>query len=199
VTKREGAATREQVARRALPSTVPAADTAEAARRDQLVAELTELHPALRRLFEVKPDREQRALWGPLTVHQLEALLVLTRGSVTMGELCEELDISESAGTALCDRLVGRGLVERCSDPQDRRVVRLQMSGRAKEMVETFAEVKRRQMAQALSVLETADLEELVGILRRLVARSELADHQRARGDAGRTSEGRGGDGKEEQ
>ncbi|MCK4175968.1 MarR family winged helix-turn-helix transcriptional regulator [Aciditerrimonas ferrireducens] len=198
MTKREGVATREQGVDRAATSGVPAGGTAEAARRDQLVAELTELHPALRRLFEVKLDRAQRALWGPLTVHQLEALLVLTRGSVTMGELCEELDISESAGTALCDRLVGRGLVERCSDPQDRRVVRLQMSGQAKGMVEAFAEVKRRQMARALSVLETADLEELVGILRRLVARSELADHQRGRGGAGRANERPGVDGKEE-
>jgi len=170
MTKREGSVGRSGASGRE----TPAGGWAETALRDQLVAELCELHPALRRIFEVRPDPEQRALWRPLTVHQLEALMVLARaGSVTMGELCEELDISESAGTALSDRLVGRGLVERRSDPRDRRVVRLAMSERARGMVDAFAEVKRRQMARALSVLDTEDLQALVAILERLVTRSE--------------------------
>src|SRR5579875_2196549 len=65
--------------------------------------------PAVRRVFEVRPSREERTRWSSLTVHQLEALVALQQGSLTMGKLCEHLDISESAGTALSDRLVARG------------------------------------------------------------------------------------------
>ena len=72
--------------------------------------------PSMRRLFEVRPTSEERAQWGSLTVHQLEALTELQRGSLTMKALCQHLDISESAGTALSDRLVARGMVTRTTD-----------------------------------------------------------------------------------
>jgi DNA-binding MarR family transcriptional regulator len=156
----------------------------EAAARDQLTATLADLHPALRRLFQIRPGADERASWRPLTVHQLEALMALDQGSLTMGELCQRLDIAESAGTALCDRLAARGLVERQADPHDRRVVRLALSGRARAMVDTFAAAKRRHMARVLDVLDTEDLAAMVAIMQRLVERSEGISDETGGGQA---------------
>jgi len=136
--------------------------------RDELVDQLTGLLPAMRRVFEVRLGPEQRAAWRPLTVHQLEALVVLDRSSVTMRELCDELDISDSAGSALSDRLVAAGLVERCSDSRDRRVVRLSMSQQARSMAEQYRSLKHRQVAKVLAVLDARELELLLKICKHL-------------------------------
>ena len=62
------------------------------------------------------PDDLQTDLQS-ITIHQLEALSLLDRGGLRMSELARELDISEPASTALADRLVRGGLVERHATP----------------------------------------------------------------------------------
>lgn len=123
-----------------------------------------ELAPSVRRAFDVRPDPAQRATWLSLTVHQLEALAVLDGSSCTMRELCEHLDISESAGTALTDRLAARDMVARHGDPEDRRVVRLSLTDNARDMVAKYRDLKRRRMADLLSAVDTDDLATLVRI-----------------------------------
>ena len=140
--------------------------------REQLVAAIAGTAPAMRRLFDVRPSPKERATWRSLTVHQLEALAELEQGSLTMGELCQRLGISESAGTALSDRLVAREMVIRESDEQDRRVVRLSLSKRARAMVERFQALKRQRIAEVLEALSDDELAALVGIHGRLLAGS---------------------------
>jgi DNA-binding MarR family transcriptional regulator len=132
--------------------------------RDQLVERFMELAPTVRRAFDVRPGPGDRAEWLSLTRHQLEALAALQEGSLTMRCLCERLDISESAGTALSDRLVSRGMVARETDPADRRVVRLVLTDEARAMVERYHEMKRTRVAELLSALRRDDLEHLVHI-----------------------------------
>jgi DNA-binding MarR family transcriptional regulator len=143
--------------------------TGPGAQREQLVTRISEIASAMRRTLEVRPSADERAAWLSLTVHQLEALAALNDATLTMRELCERLDISESAGTALSDRLVARGMVTRQADPDDRRVVRLSLSEDARGMVERYRALKRRRMSEVLSVLEDDDLAILVGICERLV------------------------------
>lgn len=145
--------------------------------------------PAMRRLFEVRPRGEARAAWGSLTAHQLEALAELKRGSTTMGELCTSLDISESAGSALCDRLVARHMVVREADETDRRVVRVRLSDEARATAERFSELKRRRIAEVLAVLDDADIAALERIHRQLLASEpDAADRaQRLSGAAARS------------
>lgn len=126
----------------------------------------------MRRALEVRVEAEHRALWQSLTVHQLEALLVLEDGPSSMGVLCDRLEISESAGTALVDRLVARGLVERRADPTDRRVVRIAAGEAARAMVSQYRELKRQRLATVLADLPTADLATLVRIYEAVLAGS---------------------------
>jgi DNA-binding MarR family transcriptional regulator len=138
--------------------------------RATLIARITDVAPAVRKLFDVRPSAEERATWMSLTAHQLEALSALYGGKATMGALCERLDISESAGTALCDRLVSQGMVVRASDPTDRRVVLLSLSEDARAMVARFRKLKRKRIAEVLSALGDDELEALAGVYERLVA-----------------------------
>ncbi len=128
-----------------------------------------ELAPSVRRAFEVRLS-EERAQWLSLTGHQLEALAALREGNLTMRSLCERLDISESAGTALSDRLVARGMVERETDPSDRRVVLLALTDAARTMVERYRQIKSHHVAKLLSTLSREDLENLVRIYETLVS-----------------------------
>jgi DNA-binding MarR family transcriptional regulator len=167
----------------ALPEQVP---------RTALIARITDLAPAVRKVFEVHPAAEERGTWMSLTAHQLEALSALSGSSLTMGELCERLDISESAGTALSDRLVSRGMVVRGADPSDRRVVRLSLSDEARAMVERFRELKRSRIAEVLTVLDDAELEMLARVYERLLASSPGCGRSgRDRRDTGPTAEQR--------
>lgn len=74
-----------------------------------------------------------------LTVPQYDVLLRLLRadhGQLPMGELARTLLYSSGAATKLIDRLVVLGLVERFRDPDDGRVVLVELTetGRAKAL-----------------------------------------------------------------
>lgn len=137
--------------------------------RAELITRIIEVAPSVRRVFEVRPSAEERRTWMSLTAHQLEALSALSGGGLTMGELCERLDIAESAGTALSDRLVSRGMAVREADPSDRRVVRLSLSHEASAMVERFRRLKRTRIAEVLSALDDDELQALAHVYERLV------------------------------
>jgi DNA-binding MarR family transcriptional regulator len=156
-------------------SNFPVDGSRRRASRDRLVERFMELVPTVRRAFDVRPGPGERAEWLSLTRHQLEALAALQEGGLTMRCLCERLDISESAGTALSDRLVARGMVARETDPADRRVVRLVLTGEARAMVERYHQMKRTRIAELLSALRRDDLERLVHIYEALASASSPA------------------------
>ncbi|TKJ24825.1 MarR family transcriptional regulator [Blastococcus sp. CCUG 61487] len=58
-----------------------------------------------------------------LTVPQYRLLALLSEGSINASTLAERLVVSRPSVTALVDGLVARGMVERGSDPSDRRHV----------------------------------------------------------------------------
>ncbi|MHB8324774.1 MAG: MarR family winged helix-turn-helix transcriptional regulator [Candidatus Dormibacteria bacterium] len=60
-----------------------------------------------------------------LTRHQLRALRSLPAGGLTMRSFAQALGVSGGSATALADRLIRSGAVERQTDTSDRRVVRL--------------------------------------------------------------------------
>jgi DNA-binding MarR family transcriptional regulator len=129
----------------------------------------------MKRLFGAGIYRELREELQSVTIHQLTALSHLKGGSVTMRELSKDLDVSESSATAVTDRLLRQGLVERLSDPTDRRVVRLALSSAGRTLVERLDEAATRKTAEMLSALTDVQLEQLIDILETL---AETDDHR---------------------
>jgi DNA-binding MarR family transcriptional regulator len=129
----------------------------------------------MKRLFGAGIYRELREELHSVTIHQLTALGHLKGGSVTMRQLARDLDVSESSTTAVTDRLVRQGLVERQSDPNDRRVVRLALSSVGSDLVERLDEAATSRTAEMLAALTDIQLGQLIDILETL---AEATDHR---------------------
>ena len=105
-----------------------------------------------------------------ITPPQFDALLVLMRHpDLTMGELCQHLYLASSTVTDLVDRLERQQLVQRVRDPDDRRVIRLRLLPRARELMDAVLEARRAYLARVLAHLEPADRQGLLRSLERLV------------------------------
>jgi DNA-binding MarR family transcriptional regulator len=147
-----------------------ATSTEEASGREALVNRYCELQPQLQRRFSAFVHDELREELHAITDHQLSVLTFLRGQSVTMRELAKELNVGESAATAVIDRLVRQGLVVRCDDPADRRVVRLTLSESAEPLVKELHEMACRKTASLLAALSDDQLAQLVAILETLGA-----------------------------
>lgn len=159
-------------------------------RRAQLADELVTLLGAMvRRLRATLPDAleaQLHAQLGTTTPHQLEALHILHRtqergtGGLTMNELARQQGCAVSSASALADRLVSEGLVERVQDPADRRVVRLTATAKGDALCTRFGAVKRDVTMETMRALSVEELETLVGLLRKVAcqpARAGAGEH----------------------
>jgi DNA-binding MarR family transcriptional regulator len=85
-------------------------------------------------------------------------------------EIADYLSISKSAVTQLMDPLVEKSLVIRRTDPKDRRVVRLSLSGEGTNLVQKFNKYKFAGLRSALDALDSKDLAQLNAIHQKMYA-----------------------------
>ena len=140
-------------------------------RRHELLSRLERLGPGLRRRMgdsERHDDFLKR--FGGATLYQMGALRHLSKhGPLTMNELAARMEISPSSATQLVDRLVHHGLAVRNPDPDDRRVLRVDVSGAAKEAVRDFEKNTSKRLASLLAPLTDDELELLASLAERVV------------------------------
>jgi len=82
-----------------------------------------------------------------------------------MSQLAAELRASPGALTALVVRLVKASWIERVSDPDDRRSIRLQLSPDSRAKLKKTMDAKMAKMHELFDRLEPTDLAELHRIL----------------------------------
>lgn len=144
-------------------------------RRVELADDIITMFGTLVRRFRATIPEAVHAQLGSATAHQLEALhaLLLTRergdAGVTMNDLARLQGCALSTASALADRLLREGLVERVSDASDRRVVRLVPTSKGEASCEEFRMVKRGVTLETLRALSVEDMETLVALLRKVV------------------------------
>jgi len=80
-------------------------------------------------------------------------------------ELAEMLDLQPITLTRLLDRLCNSGLIERRSDPSDRRAKRLFLTPAARPLLERLADLGEEMMATALAGVSRESVEQIVGQL----------------------------------
>ncbi len=113
-----------------------------------------------RQLHADRLDEWQRS---DLSVPQVRTLLLLQRtGPLRMGSIAHQLGRALSATTTVVDRLVEPGLVDRSSDPHDRRVVVCQLTDRGQEMIERFWSIGRERIRPLVDSLDLEELEKAV-------------------------------------
>jgi DNA-binding MarR family transcriptional regulator len=80
-------------------------------------------------------------------------------------ELAETLDLQPITLTRLIDRLCDSGLIERRSDPDDRRVKRLYLTPAARPVLDGLARIGKDLMTTVLAGLQPAAVEQLLAQL----------------------------------
>ena len=139
-------------------------------RRQELLGRLERVGPGLRRrLGESERRADFLTRFGGVTLYQVGALRHLVKhGPLTMNELAARMEISPSSATQLVDRLVHHGLVVRNPDPDDRRVMRVAVSGPALNAVRDFEKVTSQRLETLVAPLTDDELEVLASLAERI-------------------------------
>jgi len=87
---------------------------------------------------------------------------------LTMSELSSELNVPMSTATRIVDGLVQGGMVERVPDPNDRRVVRVQMSQNGRELYELGMAYGKQRIAKLLKDFTSEEQEQLLKLMSKL-------------------------------
>jgi len=148
----------------------PASGPPEAVGADE--AGTAELERLLREVAATIRHRGRRALAGlGITLPQFDALNQLKRGGeMTMGELCDRLQLASSTVTDLIDRMERAELVRRCRCDADRRVVRLQISGRGMAVIDEVLRTRAEYLATVLGRLSRREHKQVAAAIRLLHA-----------------------------
>lgn len=115
-----------------------------------------------------------RDIWGDVSLKEYDVLYALSKapGPVRVGDLHRRVLLSQPALSRLVDRLVARGLVERCPDPGDGRAVRITLTDAGRARQKEVGREHARDVAAAMTAhADDADLRELQRICDRLLGR----------------------------
>jgi len=99
-------------------------------------------------------------------------------------ELAEMLDLQPITVTRLLDRLCNSGLIERRSDPNDRRAKRLFLTPAARPLLERLGDLGEEMMTSALAGVERETVEQMVAQLAIVKENLRQAIQQRTAGAA---------------
>ena len=131
---------------------------------------LLTVHATFMKSFAAAP------IWGDVSMKEYDVLYALAKADrpVRITDLHRRVLLSQPALSRLVDRLVERGLVERCEDPGDRRVVRLALTDAGRTRQREVGRAHARDVTAAMTQSVTdADLRELSRITRALLGSKE--------------------------
>src|SRR6478609_6116994 len=121
---------------------------------ETLPFEISETAHALRKAFD------RRACGHGVTRAQWKVLFRLTRQpGMRQIELADMLDIEPITLSRIVDRLEEAGLVERVTDPADRRAWRLHVTAQAQPLVEKLKAVGAELVDAAFAGIDPKDIE----------------------------------------
>jgi DNA-binding MarR family transcriptional regulator len=126
---------------------------------------MLKLQPQLRSVLDRPlPHNVSRQL-GSVTWRQLEAVGCLPPEGMPMRRFAASMGITGAAATAMANRMIRQGLVERRDDPQDRRTVWLAPTPRAARALEVYRGWRRRSLRRLGQELDASQRDILVDVL----------------------------------
>ncbi len=106
-----------------------------------------------------------------VTMTQYRTLVVLaSRGPQSLAALAEAVDVTSPTATRMCDRLIKKGLIVRRHDVGDRRLVRLTLATKGRELVDAVTLKRRTEIARLLEAVPPDQRATMVDPLQRLAA-----------------------------
>lgn len=144
---------------------------------EEFVNDIQKLFPRIMRYLEAEASRELIGL--EVTPSQMNALVVLYGPpNLPMGELAEQLGLTESAATRLVDRLLRMNLVRRERDEADRRVVRVRLSSYGRQLAELVFARRQEQFTRFAGYMTDADRRHLIAGLSSLLNAFATLEHE---------------------
>ena len=134
-------------------------------------AMVSEIMQSLRRIFKALHDysREVSDNFG-ITAPQLWALKTISQnGSLSQGELSENMYLHPSTITGLVDRLDKKGYAERDRNQKDRRVVNVRLTPKGKALVKKAPNPIQGKMIYGLRNLKKKELNSIYDSIQKLV------------------------------
>jgi len=108
---------------------------------------------------------------GPLHQGEYDVLLTVTRApehTARLRDITANLLISQPSVSRLVDRMVVRGLVTKCPDPNDGRGALVTATEKGARTFREVAIEHGRHIAERMSVLSNDELEQLAGLTQKL-------------------------------
>lgn len=113
----------------------------------------------------------------PITAPQFVAVQwLLENGDMTIGELSNCIHLACSTTTDLVDRMEKNDLVERVRDPHDRRVVRIHVLAKGKQIIHEVIEKRQNYVEEVLKDVPCEDVDTLNRLLKLLHEKMRDAD-----------------------
>ena len=140
--------------------------------REELIKEITKLQQRLNQTL----DQSTSDAWINLnlTVAQLKSLFFIDSNGVTNSRsLASALGVTPSNMTGIIDRLAKQGLVSRQENPEDRRILLLQVTDKGRDTLVKLKESKTSHMSEVLACIDTEELSILAWGLSSLVKAAE--------------------------
>ena len=124
---------------------------------DSVVENLMSLQPLLYKNFIKTAKRS-----SPMTPGALFVMSVLKRcGMCPMSEIGRRLSMPKPHVTTHVDKLIAEGMVERMSDPKDRRIINIRITERGIQHIEEIKKEISEGLRTRLETLEKNTIEEL--------------------------------------
>jgi DNA-binding MarR family transcriptional regulator len=83
------------------------------------------------------------------------------RGTSSISETAKHLTISKPNMTPIIDKLISEGMVNRYNDPDDRRIIRIELTGKAHEFLKEQEQIIKSILAKKITALDSDDLKSL--------------------------------------
>ena len=129
--------------------------------KGELISEVIELHRRVN--HSLRHSTQDAWMQLSLTVPQVKSLFFITdHGSTNFKRLAAALKVTQSNLTGVIDRLVEQNMVSRTENPDDRRMVLLQVTDKGEALVSDLRERRISHLSQALSDLSPEDLDFIV-------------------------------------
>lgn len=97
-----------------------------------------------------------------ISIEQYHVLRHIHQGIVSISDLAAERSISRSAVSQTVDTLVGKGLVVRRENPDDRRFLQLALTEEGDRLLQSIFQLNRAWMRAQMSSLAPEELESII-------------------------------------
>jgi DNA-binding MarR family transcriptional regulator len=128
-----------------------------------------------KQIHESKPSGKEAGIEDAGLFYNAGSVFFRYEGPITMGELSRDLEVPLSTATRTMDWLVINGYAQRLPDPKDRRVVRVELTGKGKETFQAISTFMLGRVEQALSPLNQTERKTFMSLVNKVLDAFEEA------------------------